>query len=145
MTAPFRVTRPARGAKGSTGAGSDPFNSYLDRLIKMVPAEVVSLYLVGSGFIPKSEGNLGGMVLAVWAIVCLAGLVALRTYGTVDRPSGQSPQFGAIAISSIAFIVWVYTLGGPFETFGLYVPYAGSLLVLAMTFFAPIFYRGSPA
>jgi hypothetical protein len=81
----------------------------------------------------------------LWAGTCLVGLLALRLYGTADRPKGESPQFGAVAISSIAFIVWVYTLGGPFEAFNLYVPYVGSLLVLAMTFFCPIFYKGSPA
>jgi hypothetical protein len=33
-------------------------------------------------------------------------------------------------------------LGGPFEAQGLAVPYIGSLLVLAWTFFVPMFYKG---
>ena len=28
---------------------------YLDRLLKLIPAEVLSLYLVGSGIIPKDK------------------------------------------------------------------------------------------
>jgi len=32
--------------------------------------------------------------------------------------------------------------GGPFTAFGLHVPFLGSLLVLAWTFFIPILYRG---
>jgi hypothetical protein len=140
MAAPLRITTPAGGKKAPGAGARDDFNSYLDRLVKMVPAEVVSLYLVGVGFIPKTDA----LVLAGWAALCLIGLLALRTYGTAERRTGKSPQWGAIAISSIAFIVWVYTLGGPFETFGVHIPYVGSLLVLAMTFFAPIFYKGEP-
>lgn len=141
MAAPLRITRPAEGAKAAGAGRSDNFDSYLERLVKMVPAEVLSLYLVGSGFIPKTES----VALVVWTGLCLVGLLALRTYGTADRPSRKSPQWGAIAISSVAFVVWVYTLGGPFEAYGLHIPYVGSLLVLAMTFFSPIFYRGAPA
>ena len=47
-----------------------------------------------------------------------------------------------VAISSVAFVIWVYSLGGPFAVFNLYVPYIGSLLVLAWTFFVPTFYKG---
>jgi hypothetical protein len=135
VIAPYRITTPA---KGRRGGATDDFDSYLDRLVKMIPAEVVSLYLVGVGFVPKTDAA----VLTIWAALCLVGLLALRTYGTAPPSSGKSPQPGAIAISAIAFTVWVYTLGGPFEAFGLHVPYIGSLLVLAMTFFAPIFYKG---
>jgi hypothetical protein len=117
---------------------SQDFKGYLDRLMKMIPSEVVALYLVGSGFIPSHQS----LVLALWAIVCLFGVIALKAYGTADQTNKIQPDWIHVAISSFAFVLWVYTIGGPFAAYGLAVPYIGSLLVLAWTFFVPIFYHG---
>lgn len=138
MTAPFRIYRPDVGVKTVAREGNEEFRSYLDRLLKMIPGEVVGLYLIGNGFIPKDQA----IALAIWAAVCLVGVIFIRAYGTADPAANKPPQWGPVAISSIAFLIWVYTLGGPFAAFNLAVPYIGSLLVLAWTFFVPIFYKG---
>jgi hypothetical protein len=106
----------------------------------MIPGEVIALYLVGAGLIPAGER----LVLALWSLVCLAGLIALRAYGSRDEQTGQGPQWPSVALSAGAFVVWLYSLGGPFAAYGVHVPYIGSLLVLAWTFFVPIFYKGEP-
>ena len=55
------------------------------------------------------------------------------------RPS--PPQWPVVALSSGAFIVWLYAIGGPFVHFpSIYDPIVGSLLVLAWTFFIPYIY-----
>jgi hypothetical protein len=138
MSAPFRIRRPDTGVKAAAVGRAENFDFYLDRLLKMIPAEVVSLYLVGSGFIPEGQG----IVLTIWAVICLIGVVALRAYGTTDPVEKKPPDWVHVAISSIAFVIWVYSLGGPFKAQGLAVPYIGSLLVLAWTFFVPMFYKG---
>jgi hypothetical protein len=138
MSAPFRIKRPDTGAKAVALAPEEGFKFYLDRLLKMIPAEVIGLYLVGSGLIPRDQP----VVLTVWAFVCLAGVVAIRVYGTTDTASSLPPDWVHVAISTVAFVIWVYTLGGPFAAINWYVPYLGSLLVLAWTFFVPIFYQG---
>jgi hypothetical protein len=138
MSAPFRIRRPDTGVKAAAVERAENLDFYLDRLLKMIPAEVVSLYLVGSGFIPEGQT----IVLTIWAVVCLVGVVAVRAYGTTDPVENKPPDWVHVAISSVAFVIWVYSLGGPFEAQGLAVPYIGSLLVLAWTFFVPIFYKG---
>jgi hypothetical protein len=45
-------------------------------------------------------------------------------------------------VAAVAFVIWVYTLGGPFADFGVHVPWIGSLLVLAWTSFIPLLYKG---
>jgi hypothetical protein len=107
--------------------------------MKMIPAEVIGLYLIGSGFIPEDQ-NFG---LLVWSIICLIGVVAVRAYGTTDSEKSLPPQWSVVTISTIAFMIWLYSLGGVFKLYGLYIPYIGSLLVLAWTFFVPIVYKGS--
>ena len=138
MSAPFRIKRLDTGLVPVARRREESFKFYLDRLLKMIPGEVVGLYLVGSGFIPKDQS----IVQVVWAIVCLIGVVVIRVYGTADPENNKPPDWVHVAISSVAFLIWIYTLGGPFEALGWYVPYIGSLLVLAWTFFVPIFYKG---
>src|SRR5262249_3173130 len=135
---PFRIRPPSR-LKGVAAGGGDDFRPYLDRLLKMIPGEVVGLYLVGGGFIPENAPT----VLTVWTLICVIGVIAIRAYGTTDPAEAKPPQWPAVIIATVAFAIWVYTLGGPFKAYNLHVPYIGSLLVLAWTFFVPIVYRGS--
>ena len=143
MPAPFRIQRWDARAKTAGLGQMGTFGAYLDRLLKMIPAEVVSLYLVGVGLVPEDLfAQDRGIALGVWALVCLTGVVILRGYGTADPSSKLPPDWVHVAISSVAFVIWVYSMGGPFEAFGLHVPFIGSLVVLAWTFFAPVFYKG---
>jgi len=146
MPAPYRIVNPDVGVKeiGAPAAQTD-YSSYLDRLMKMVPTEVIGLYLVGSGLIPGSDT----FVLTLWSLICLIGVIAMRVWGTTDTATNQPTDWTHVAISAVAFIIWLLTLGGgPFATGGIFAaaheqaPYFGSLLVLAWTFFVPIFYKG---
>ncbi len=107
--------------------------------MKMIPAEVVGLYLIGSSIVPGDQ-RVG---LLVWSIVCLIAVVVVRIYGTVDPQKNQPPQWGVVLISSVAFVIWLYVLGGVFKLYGLHLPYIGTLLMLVWTFFVPIFYKGT--
>src|SRR6266404_131303 len=85
MSAPLRLRRPE--VIRQVGARTDSEENlkfYLDRLIKMIPAESVSLYLVGSGVIPGGKI----VVLGVWIVVCIISVVAVRVFGTADRKAG---------------------------------------------------------
>ena len=82
------------------------------------------------------------MISVVWAALCLLGLLAIRAYGTADTEKRLPPDWTHIGISAVAFLIWVYQLGGPFAAYGLHVPYIGSLQVLAWTFFVPMVYKG---
>src|SRR5260370_42487177 len=104
----------------------------------MIRAGVVGLYLVGNGFIPQACPS----ALVIWAVICLFGVIAIRAYGTTDPEADKAPDWMHVAISSVAFVIWVYTIGGPFAAFNLAVPWIGSLLVLAWTFFVPLLYKG---
>jgi len=143
MPAPYRIVNPDVGVKAAAApAAPEDLSSYLDRLMKMVPTEVIGLYLVGSGIIPHDQP----VVLTIWALICLVGVVAIRAWGTADATANQPTDWTHVAISAVAFIIWLFTMGGgPFTTGGVFaaaheqVPYVGSLLVLAWTFFVPIF------
>lgn len=138
MSAPFRIKHPQSGFH-EVADTNESVAQYFERLIKMIPGEVVGLYIVGSGLVP-SENRLA---LTIWALICLAAVVVVRAWGTADASQRLAPQWPVVAISSVSFLIWIYSMGGPFAAFDIYVPYIGSLLVLAWTFFVPLFYKGS--
>jgi hypothetical protein len=137
MAAPFRITRkivhPAARELGAT------VKDYLERLIKLIPAEVISLYLVGKGMIAGDRTPLLG-----WTIFCLVAVVLVRLYGTADPETNTPPQLPAVIIACISYLVWVYSMGDIFATLGIHAPPIGSLLVLGWTFVVPYVYRGDP-
>ncbi|HTO53196.1 MAG TPA: hypothetical protein VMR50_07400 [Myxococcota bacterium] len=148
MTAPFRIRSRSRTQRSaSPGAGAPPADGladYAERLSKLVPAEVISLYLAGVGVIgaPQSSPQLS----VAWVGVCLVGVVAVRVWGTRESGPGSRPQWPAVAIAAVSFLIWVYQLGGgPFALASLYDPKAAALLLLVWTFFVPLFYRGDAA
>lgn len=139
MSAPLRITRPGAGVRKVARKGSgEEAKDYLSRLIKLIPGEVVGLYLVGSGLIPKNQP----ISLAIWTFICLLAVVVVTVYGTTDPEKHEPPDWIHVLISSVSFVIWVYTLGGAFAAYNLEVPYIGSLAVLVWTFFVPYFYKG---
>ncbi len=148
MPAVYRIVNPDVGVKDVAAPAAEAnYSSYLDRLMKMVPTEVIGLYLVGSGIIPGSDT----LVLTFWSLLCLVGVIAMRDWGTTDTAATppKPTDWVHVAISAVAFIIWLLSLGGgPFASGAVFaaahaqMPYIGSLLVLAWTFFVPLFYKG---
>jgi hypothetical protein len=144
MAGPYRITRSrvvkATGA-GAGGASGNDVQAYLDRLTRMIPAEVLGLYLVGSGMLdPEQQAT----ALAVWAAICAFGVVTVRAWGSRDPKSSRKPgpDWTLVFISTVAFIIWIYDIGGPFTAFDIPNRPWAPLAVLVWTFFVPIFYKG---
>jgi hypothetical protein len=69
----------------------------------------------------------------------------VRAYGTRDPKQQLDTEWKAVIVSAIAFIIWVYTIGGPFTLVdNLWKPYVGSLAVLSWTFVVPFIYMRIP-
>lgn len=111
---------------------------YYDRLIKLIPAEIVALYVAGANVIPQDQKTASW----VWAAILLILLLFVRAKGTT---SDETPnvQWASVIIAAISFIIWVYIFGGKFITdLPFYQAYIGSLTVLLWTFAVPYFYKG---
>jgi hypothetical protein len=135
MSAPFRITyQSLKKVADEPQAG---FQDYLGRLIKLIPAEVISLYLVGKGIIEKDQSWLLG-----WTIFCFLAVLVVRLYGTAEPKENKPPQLLAVAIACVSYLVWVYSMGDVFTLLNLHSPKAGSLMVLGWSFVVPYFYKG---
>ncbi|MFE2517716.1 hypothetical protein [Streptomyces mirabilis] len=136
MSAPYRIKRRALTKVGH--APGEDAKGYLDLLMRVIPGEMLGLYLFGYGLIPKDMA----VARIAWFGCCLALLVAVRIFGTKDGPAGLPPQPVPVAVSAVAFVVWVYATGGPFEDMHIAVGWVGSLLVAVTVFVISNFVRG---
>ena len=133
MNAPLRLyAAPDR--LGVVGLPTGPIDPWLTRLVKLVPVEIVAVYLAGR---PLAEQ---GFAVA-WPLVCLALTIIVRAFGTSDR---RGPQWLSVVVSSVSFVLWVYATGGRFLTFDVDANVA-ALAVLVWTTIVPVFWRGEPA
>lgn len=105
-------------------------DSYPERVAKYVPAEIIAGYtplisLAASVNLVKNTD--GAMVpsettVALCFLVFFAGLIATPIYlWRISGSVGQSKKM-QVAISTLAFVLWAYVLGGPFEVLSKFTP-----------------------
>ena len=109
---------------------------YITRLVKLVPSEIVGLYLM-----VREEATAW---LGRRALVCLVVLLIVRSFGT--QRQGKPVQVGAVLIAAVSFVIWVYATGGYLGSWVL-PPILGirTAAVAVWTFIVPAVYRGDPA
>lgn len=112
-------------------------DSYMERLLKYIPTEVVGVYLTLYGIIKTSADQLP---LQAWLwILFVIGLIGTPLYLWLVASVTKKMQ---LAISTIAFLVWVFaTGGGPFAEYKWFLDVYGSMALVLFTFLAPM-YKG---
>ncbi|NMG59704.1 hypothetical protein E1H12_14555 [Geitlerinema sp. P-1104] len=111
--------------------GKQAVDGYFDRLIKYIPSEIIGFWLAISGIIKSSEDGQETRLLWIFfvvGIILTAGWIFKQTYDP-QKPIALTQ----IAISSGAFVVWVFATGEPFSSLEFYRPYYGSLLLITYT------------
>ncbi len=116
--------------------------------MKLIPSEVVGLYLGGKNGIEayfaasaaEADGSQSFFWIG-WTLFCLLGLVLHRRWATSEPSAGIPPEWPAIGLAAVSFLVWVYSFGDVFKiSFDVWHPLVATLLVLAWTFSSPIVY-----
>ena len=115
-----------------------PINDYKDRLVKLIPSEIITAYVTLKGLI-NGAGAAGNKSLLLWIVFGI--LVVLNPlylyYVTQVRKPGQ------ILFSSVAFVLWVMVIGGTFTSvLGFPAEFIGSILLVLYTLFIPFVYKG---
>ena len=141
LQGPLRIYRPSKPPQRSpqpapaTTEGDKPTSNkvgdpYLARLVLLVPSEVLALYLAFK--------EVASSFLGIWAVICLALVIFVRTVGT--HKAGKSIQLGAVLIATISFVLWIYATGGYFLSWKLPPNYPGviSIAIGVWTFVIPL-------
>lgn len=125
--------------------GDRPADGYSDRLVKYLPAESVAFYagidkVVSSHFgIDSTASTVPNAPTA--AFIFAVALFILGFVGTPiylwRRRLPRQPWVMNVVISTIAFVLWAYTLGGSvFVIIGWYSVFVAGLLAPIFTFVA---------
>ncbi|KQU55849.1 hypothetical protein ASG67_06985 [Sphingomonas sp. Leaf339] len=113
------------------------------RIAKLVPAEALGLY--GSAVALVQTPSASVRVGALWVIVAICAVLTIfiRYRSTLDPATGR-PQWPAIAISLVSFILWLTAIGAPTSPIALPegLAFAGPLAALLWGAVLPYIYRG---
>ncbi|MEQ8786506.1 MAG: hypothetical protein RIC55_09410 [Pirellulaceae bacterium] len=143
MLAPYRVsgTPGSAGFRAAKAPSEDPaIRKYFDRLMRLIPAEIVAVYPPIASTIPK-----GSWAIFVWPFVAIVLLIVNRAVFSRDPDRNVGPDWRAVTVSAISFLIWVYTLDGILveSVFGAYYPHWGLILVVAWTYLTPLLFRSN--
>lgn len=154
MSAPLRIY-PHPNLEVHLGPDEEPASNelkkYTDRLVRLVPAEIVGLYLAGrtaitSKFAPGTAPDPNAILTErtawlLWSFICVVLVFFVRRWATSDKARNVPPEWGAVAIALVSFVIWVYSFGDVFRVaFNIWDPLLATFLVLGWTFIVPAFY-----
>jgi hypothetical protein len=117
--------------KQELGPSNPPVDTYVDRVIKYIPADVVAAWVAVVGIVDSAKSTSSSTVL--WCALAF-GLIFtfLWTLRQTKDSAGNGSSRQAL-ISSVAFLVWVFALGKPFESLSWYDHLYGSILLIGFT------------
>jgi hypothetical protein len=116
-------------------------DAYLERLFKLIPSETIAVYLFIEGVLlsafndAEQQNQLVTWLWVILIILLVGNFFYLRRLQDVKDPAQH-------VILALALIVWIFTIGGPFQYLSFYQPFMGALVLGLFTFFVPIFYTG---
>jgi hypothetical protein len=113
-------------------------DNYQDRLVKLIPSELVAAYTTIQGLLTSQGSSVYQPALAI--IAALLAFVGVPLY--LMRAMGVK-SWGQIGLTVVAFLIWVYCLGGSnlWWVAGWYTDYWGSVAMILFTLFMPVIYR----
>ncbi|HEX8015360.1 MAG TPA: hypothetical protein VF465_09005 [Flavobacterium sp.] len=117
-------------------------NDFKDRLIKLIPAEIIAAYITISGLIigfAKSDSNADKSNL-LWIIILVLMILTPVYLVKVSRVSKK----GQLMFSTIGFLVWAFATASPYtnEILGFSYELITSVILILYTLFIPLFYKG---
>lgn len=132
MSAPFRIRKQASVGVVQTSGMRDSGDVYMERLVKLVPSEVIGIFLAGKGYAETWVGT--------WTAVCMVLVLISRIWGTHEK--GKPIQWVGVVVSFISFAIWIYAIGSHLLNFVLPDDGIAYVAVLVWTFIVPYFYKG---
>lgn len=121
-----------------TKSGSQP-NDFKDRLVKLIPSEIVTAYITIQGLINGIADADGKTNMLLW-IVIIVLLVLTPVYLIYV---GNVKKGGQLIFTTIAFVIWVIVIGSPVkEILNFPASFIGSIMLVLYTLMIPFVYRG---
>lgn len=115
---------------------TQPFSN---KVVKFIPTEVVGGYMMLAGFLGFGPGavdgaKVDGILIQVVFFFLLAFTPVYLWF------IGEVRNIVQIGVATVSYVVWVYSLGGPFEVWGCTThPQIAAVVMALWTFIPPLF------
>lgn len=119
----------------SKGEGTK-LDGYFDKLLKYIPTEIVGGWIAITGVI-KSASNIPANTILWILFIIFTVLTAVYILKQTSEPK-KPLAIKQTSISTVAFIVWVFALGQPFDSLSFYNPVYGSVLLILFNLTIPL-------
>jgi hypothetical protein len=120
-----------------------PEDSWLEKVVKYVPTEIVGAYIAIAAILGEPQGMADAQALWIFFGVLLA-LTPTYTLIAAARPGLPRPTLQAVA-ATIAFVAWVAAMGGPFRTLEGYDSRYAVAVMIVVTLLLPLLEKVWPA
>lgn len=121
--------------QAANAGGGAPPDGYTDRIVKLIPGDVVAAWLAVTSAIKSAGPDDRPGERTLW-IIFIVGLLfaAAWTWRKASAP-GQKPPHLQTAVSTVAFFVWAYATGGPAPQWPgpLYHPLTATLMLVGFS------------
>ncbi|MBF6590753.1 MAG: hypothetical protein IVW57_09520 [Ktedonobacterales bacterium] len=111
-----------------------PSDGYLARLVKYVPTEFITIFLTINGFVTSGQLKLSTQQYWIVFAILLAANAIYIWRATSQK--GQSPATTQIVVATILYVVFAYSIGGPFKNMSNYRPELGAIILPIALFIA---------
>ena len=109
----------------------DDSSSYGDKLFKLIPSEIVAAFMAINGFLAGDvENNKWTLLVATVLLLALIPIYLQRIYKVYNVIQ--------IVFTMGSYIVWIYSIGGPFKNFNLYNAALASTILVFWTLLIPL-------
>ncbi len=125
------MSRRIRTIEPQAAVGGGEVDTYFDKLLKYIPADIVGAWIAVTGLIAGAAGGANSTVL--WVVFAVFVVITVVWVWKQTAAPGKPAAVTQIVISTIAFVVWVFALGGPFESLPFYQHLYGSILLIIYT------------
>ncbi|MEB3149291.1 MAG: hypothetical protein VKL60_09720 [Sphaerospermopsis sp.] len=134
-----RIIRTRLQANGTT----QERDKYLDKLIKYIPADIISAWVAIKAILKSASGVPTTSVLWILFFI-LTGLTTVYIYKQINKDAKATndkltkEDYVQITISTLAFVVWVFATEEPFSSLSFYQPIYGSITLILFNLIIPL-------
>jgi len=123
----------------------NPTQPYQDKLVKLIPTEIIGAYLTLAGILgyavqPQktiAPGSDPGSTLNAKLIQIVFFVLLVLTPIYLKKISNVS-NVTQLIVTTLSFVVWVYTLGGPFIVWDWYYPLVAPVILVLWSLILPL-------
>jgi hypothetical protein len=131
---------------------AEPTDSYLTKIVKYIPTEIIAAYVTLSGFISGGLYTDQQRLFYFWVVFTALLILTPLYLHVATSESGKTSSLRHPVAGVLAFAAWAFASGGPFMQFqykedgsGWYTRTVGSIVLVLVCLCLPLIERAFPS